>query len=504
MRKILAVARWKDLHRFQAVSKHRGSAAFDNGSQIAKEGQTRHFGAVAAIVILPPRLEESPALVLATTAKEREAVLIIDQLDAISTASGRSTGFFDAIEGILTETRGLRERANIHVVVVCREFDWADDYRLKGLLAKEHDRVSVEVFPVERVREILAAETFDPALFAPRQLELLRLPQNLSLFLDAGVDPTKAPVFNTAVELFGRYWDAKRRAVRERVGGAADRWMDVISILVEEMTRTQQLSVPREKLDAIDPEHLDQMSSEGVLSLDGRRYGFGHESFFDYCFARSFHARQGTLLELLTSGEQHLFHRSQVRQVLTYLRDADRARYLRELASMLTDARVRAHLKDLAFALLGSVGDPSEDEWGVWEPLLRPMLAAIEAGNSKPARLRLIVEWNAHTTSRQLFDLVLRLIDNGVLDEARAPMAANSTFWLMFYELGKRRPEWVAEVVARWLRRRMAVVAAKGEDLKRGTLFGHDQFAEKPIVNAAANSPMECGRGSRGFAEPDG
>ena len=49
-------------------------------------------------------LEESPALVLASAAQGREAVLIIDQLDAISTASGRSTGFFDAIEGIITET----------------------------------------------------------------------------------------------------------------------------------------------------------------------------------------------------------------------------------------------------------------------------------------------------------------------------------------------------------------------------------------------------------------
>jgi hypothetical protein len=508
-------------------------------------------------------LEESPALVLAAAARGREAVLVIDQLDAISTASGRSTGFFDAIEGILTETRGLRERANIHVIVVCREFDWENDHRLKKLLAEGHSRVSVDVFPIERVRELLAAAAFDPALFAPRQLELLRLPQNLSLFLDAAFDPAKAPVFNTAAELFDRYWTAKRRAVRERAGGASDRWMDVIGVLVEEMTSTQQLSVPREELDAIDPEYLDQMSSEGVLTFDGRRYGFGHESFFDYCFARTFRTAGRTLVDLLVTREQHLFRRSQVRQVLTYLRDSDPARYLHELKGILTDARVRAHIKDLAFALLGSVGDPGEDEWAIWEALLRPMLAAIEAGGSKaadkiaalgwqhffrspswfafavnkglvagwlaadgplasmavnllrfharhaadivaellepytdnggdwPVRLRSIVEWSDHTTSRRLFDLTLRLIDNGVLDEARGPIAVNSTFWSMFYELGKRRPEWVPEIIAHWLRRRIAVLAAKGEDLGRGDVFGQDQFAEEPIGNAATNAPIE-------------
>jgi hypothetical protein len=508
-------------------------------------------------------LEESPALVLAAAAEGREAVLVIDQLDAISTASGRSTGFFDAVDGVLTETRGLRERTNIHVVVVCREFDWENDHRLKKLLAQGHGQVSVDVFSVERVRELLAAMGFDPALFAPRQLELLRLPQNLSLFFDAGFDPSKAPTFNTAAELFDRYWNEKRRAVRQRAGGTADHWIAAIGILVDEMTRTQQLSVPREKLDAIDPEYLDQMSSEGVLTFDGRRYGFGHESFFDYCFARIFLTRQGTLLDLLTSDEQHLFRRSQVRQVLTYVRDADRARYLHELNGILTDPKIRAHIKDLAFALLGSVTNPGDDEWAVWEPLLRPMLAAIEEGEPNradkfaalgwqhffrspswfefavskglvqrwlaadgplanvavnllriherhaadvvaellepyadsggdwPIRLRSAVEWSGHTTSRRFFDLTLRLIDNGVLDDARGPIASNSTFWSMFYQLGKKRPEWVPEVISHWLRRRLALVTSTDKNLKRADVFGDDQFAAEPIGNAAENAPTE-------------
>jgi hypothetical protein len=447
--------------------------------------------------------------------------------------------------------------------VVCREFDWENDHRLRRLLADGHNHVSLDLFPIESLRELLYAAGFNPTLFTPRQLTLLRLPQNLSLFLDAGFDPAKTPVFNTAAELFNRYWDAKRRAVRERFGTATERWMDVIGMLVEEMTRTQQLSVPRELLDAIDPEYLAQMSSEGVLTFDGRRYGFGHESFFDYCFARTFFTRQGTLVDLLTSEEQHLFRRSQVRQVLTYLRDADRARYLRELNGVLTDGIVRAHIKDLAFALLGSVGDPGEDEWAIWSPLLRPMLAAIEAGELKgvakiaalgwshffrspswfafavnreliaawlaadgplanmavnllrlhephaadivaellepyvdsegdwPTRLRSVVEWSDHTTSRRLFDLTLRLIDSGALDEARGPVAINSTFWSIFYRCGKGRPQWVPEVIAHWLRRRIAKLATIGAELRHDTVFGHDEFAMEPIGDAAAKAPLE-------------
>lgn len=508
-------------------------------------------------------LEESPSLVLAAAAEGREAVLVIDQLDAVSTASGRSSGFLDAIEGVLTETRGLRERANIHVVVVCREFDWENDHRLKKLLTEGHVKVSVDLFPAEQVQELLVAEGFAPAVFAPRQLELLRLPQNLSLFLDAGFNPSEAPTFTTAAELFDLYWKHKRVAVRERAQGA-DHWMEAIRTLADEMTRTQQLSVPREKLDAIDPAYLDQMSSEGVLTFDGRRYGFGHESFFDYCFARTFSTQQQTtLIELLASDEQHLFRRSQVRQVLTYMRDTDRARYLREVNTILTDTRIRAHIKDLAFALLGRVPDPDDDEWALWEPILRPMLAAIEIGHVDdvdkvsamawrhfsrspswfefavakgfvqrwlaadgtlanmavnllriherhsadvvaqllepyvdngsdwPARLRSVIEWSDYTTSRRFFDLVLLLIDNGVLDDARGPIASNSTFWSMFYQLGKDRPEWVPEVISHWLRRRLVVLGAEGKDLRRSEVFGDDRDAAEPIENAAMKASPE-------------
>jgi hypothetical protein len=153
-------------------------------------------------------LEESPALVLAAAAENHEAVLVVDQLVAVNTISGRSADFFDAVEGILAEVRGIRERVKLHVVVVCRAFDWENDDRLRRMLSNNHAQVEVAELSLEEARAVLSAEHFTVELFSPRQLELLRLPQNLSLFLDAGFDPTTTPTFHTAKELFDRYWDA--------------------------------------------------------------------------------------------------------------------------------------------------------------------------------------------------------------------------------------------------------------------------------------------------------
>ena len=237
-------------------------------------------------------------------------------------------------------------------------------------------------FRLDDVRAALTRAGFDPALFRDRQLELLRLPQNLSLFLEAGFDPSVAPAFRTATKLFDEYWENKRSSVTA-VGH--DRSLDARDgdASAAQLTRRNYSPYPRERLDDIPPPYLRQLASEGVLTYDGRHYGFGHESFFDYCFARVFVNRPESITSFLKSAERHLFRRAQVRQVLAYLRDADFRRYLRELEELVSDPGIRGHLKDLAFALLAEVSDPTDEEWAIWKRSTSPALEGIADGDSE-------------------------------------------------------------------------------------------------------------------------
>ena len=347
-------------------------------------------------------LEESPVFVLAAAAEAagRPGVLIVDQLDAVSTLSGRKSEAFGLVERLLREARGTRQRANVHTVVVCRAFDWKNDSRLRKLMPDSHAQVDVIEFMVEEVKTILGDAGFDSELFQKRQLELLRLPQNLSLFLDADIDASQAPTFGTATKLFDLYWDTKRQVVVEQV--ERDLWMKVMKTLCNEMTVTQQLAVAREKLDEIQPDYLRCLASEGVLSFDGRRYGFGHESFFDYCFARLFFSRSESMVSFLKGSEQHLFRRAQVRQALAYLRDADFPRYIQEVNCLLSDEGIRPHIKDLTFALLAEVADPTEEEWAIWKRWRAPALKAIEQGTPNTDKLSEIA-WRRFNGSSSWF-----------------------------------------------------------------------------------------------------
>ena len=505
-------------------------------------------------------LEESPVLVLAAAAKAKgtPGVLIVDQLDAASTMSGRSSAAFDLVERLIEEARGTGERTTIHTVVVCRSFDWKNDSRLRRLLPKDHDQIEVAEFRLEDVKAVLTRAGFDPTLFRGRQLEILRLPQNLSLFLEAGFDPSVAPAFRTATKLFDKYWENKRRAVTALV--TTDHWMPVMKMLCREMNATQLLSVPRERLDDIPPPYLHQLASEGVLTYDGRRYGFGHESFFDYCFARVFMNNSESITSFLTSAEQHLFRRAQVRQVLAYLRDADFGRYLRELEQLVSDPGIRGHIKDLAFALLAEVAYPTDEEWAIWKRWTAAALKAVEDGRQSPDklsllawrrfygapswfseadrrgviqdwlasandrvadmavnylwahhdhapdrvaallkpyadhgdrwpdRLRSLMEKTKHHTSRAYFDLLLHLVDNGTLATVSDD---GSPIWSLLYGVGENRPEWIPEVVAHVLRRRLALIQAAGDNPSRRKLIGYDRTAARLFENAARRAPSQ-------------
>ncbi len=405
-------------------------------------------------------LEESPALVLAAAAEAagRPGVLIVDQLDAVSTMSGRSSGAFDVVKALLHEARGIRPRAVIHTVVVCRAFDWQHDHRLRHLLPSGSGaQVEVTEFTVDEVKPILTEAGFDPALFRKRQLALLRLPQNLSLFLEASFDTSQVPTFDTATQLLDRYWDEKRRVVEKRIAPSLDQWwMKVIETLCDEMTSAQQLSASRETLDDFSPAYVDQLASEGILTFDGCRYGFGHESFFDYCFARVFVRRQEPLASFLKESEQHLFRRAQVRQVLAYLRDSDRARYVEELRALLSDERIRTHIKDLAFALLAEVTDPTEEEWAIWQQWIGPALKAIEDDTPNPDKLSEVAwqrffgspSWFEDTDRRRMIENWLdsnndRLVDLAVIYLKRHQEHSPDRVAALLEPYADRGGEWV-------------------------------------------------------------
>lgn len=75
-------------------------------------------------------LPGSPASVLAAIAQERECVLVIDQLDAVSLASGRNPELFEVVRDVI---RQADIQPGTRVLLACRRIDLDNDHRLQSL-----------------------------------------------------------------------------------------------------------------------------------------------------------------------------------------------------------------------------------------------------------------------------------------------------------------------------------------------------------------------------------
>ncbi|MFI7630120.1 NACHT domain-containing protein [Microbispora rosea] len=479
-------------------------------------------------------LGNSPVSALAAVAGDAPCVLIVDQLDAVSLLSGRMPKSFEVIADLVHEASAFPK---MRVVLACRKFDADHDHRIRALADDVRARrVEVAELSDAQVAKSVADMGLDGARLSEPQRRLLRVPLNLALLKSVGAE---ALSFETTRQLFDAFWRRKLLECRQRNDSV--RFQKVVTTLTEAMSERQRLYVPSAVLDedelAVD---ADILLSEHVLVRDGQHIAFFHESFFDYAFARGWVTRDQKLVDFLAGGEQELFRRAQVRQIMNHLRELDQERFVREMRELLLAPTVRYHLKEVALVLLGELSAPTalecasvvevlqtcprfadrlwlalrtgdwfwrfDDEGLVEEWLIgsddafrtraveimgggvrkhpnrvAEILGTHTAAEAYPGWLRWIVLAASVADSRALFDLVLSAVRQGHYTGAERDL------WISVHELGERRPEWALELMAAHLERPDAL--ALNSEGKVSALTNGDHSALELLRVGAQNAP---------------
>lgn len=476
-------------------------------------------------------LPGSPANVLAAIAQEKECLLVIDQLDAVSLTSGRHPELFDCLFGII---RQAMSHPNMRILLACRKFDLEYDQRLRRLT--DQDRIAYKIalgrLTTAQIQQIVSALGLDVQQLTPKQLDLLSIPLHLRLFGEIIQDSSiRVPSFETAKDLFDKYWEVKPRKIRERSNRDVQ-WTEVIDALAEHMSTHQILFAPISAVDRYQTD-AEAMESEHILVRDGGSYSFFHESFFDYAFARRFVVQGRRLVDLLVNSEQHLFRRAQVRQILLHEREASRKHYLVDLKAVLTDQRTRFHVKQVIIALLAELRDPTEQEWRIIASLIKqtddpqvrfiwhmlassfPWCSLLDSmhilehwlsGNDQeyagkvvsfllplmhkqaPDRVVALIEpyieqgaWSDRliflvratniAASRRFFDFFLRLLDKGILDGLLGHEARHTNhFWTIISPLPQTSPGWACKAVRHYFDRLLTLGERSGSAQKSALL----------------------------------
>ncbi|MFJ1955356.1 hypothetical protein ACIOGT_10130 [Streptomyces microflavus] len=239
----------------------------------------------AQAVGLRLRLPGSPAALIAQVAGGGPALLVVDQLDAVSSYSGRIPEVFEAVDEML---EALATSPNVKVVLVARTVDVEKDPRLTSLVGQEGtvERFALGLLDDQAVRAVLEQGGTPAEKLGAETLALLRTPLHLAVFSRL-TKAARTTAYRSLQDLYDRYTDEKRREAERSLTHEA--WPAITQQLVEEMSRRETVTVPYALLDRFARTDLAVLSSAGILlHAENGRIGFFHETYFDYLFARSF------------------------------------------------------------------------------------------------------------------------------------------------------------------------------------------------------------------------
>jgi hypothetical protein len=428
---------------------------------------------------------ESPVISLAGKFPTATTVLLIDQVEAVSDLSGRGQRLKDIVLNLIDQAMRF---PNVHIALVCREFDFVNDPRLKALQEQDSvHRISVQLLDWDNeVTKVLREIGVDPSLLQRSQRELLRLPLNLAVF--ATLDPeNRNSTFESTADLFEKLISQKEQALA--AGGHVFSIWHALGRMAERMSDEQTLSCPASVLDKI-PRSADLLASEGLAILTRPTIAFFHETLFDHSYARSFVGGNDSIIRLLKSAEQTLFRRTQIRQILAAYRQINLAgSYLKQLREVLSTEGIRYQIREAVARWLGSLDEPTGAE-------ARVVLSLDRGGGPVPNLV------SQATVSAGWFRI---FATEGVIDrwlDSDDPLRRNQALWRL-----RAAPDSAGDEVARILRRWW-----QRDPERSAELLAFFQYLDKPrnaalvqlLVDVIRSAPGVLFGSDNGHAEVGG
>lgn len=304
-------------------------------------------------------LGEKPDVALRGLAQTKPVVVLIDQLDALADLVDLHGGRLNAVLQLIRELGGVEY---LRVIASSREVEHRHDARLAAIAA---EAVQLPLPEWEQVQELLEKRGVAAKDWPEAFREILRRPQQLSVFTKLLSSGEEMPIFTSYQLMLERLW-AQRVTNADGIAGRAELLLD----LARQMATEETLWLARARFDDRTPQ-VEQLLAAGILTTaeDERRLGYQHQTVFSFALARSFAG--GGLAEFVVAHQQSLFVRPRLWSGLVYLRGAEAHTYRREFAALWQHQDLRYHIRLQLVEFLGQLEDPDSSE----EAYLRAALA---------------------------------------------------------------------------------------------------------------------------------
>lgn len=300
--------------------------------------------------------------------KEKSAVLVLDQLDALRWTQANSSEALSVCMEIIRQVRYLNyERAKkIIIVFVCREYDLRNDNNIKSLFEKENSvthqvewkKIVIKDFDEAVVKKVVGKKYADLTLKTRR---LLQVPSNLYIWQH--LDEEEADSDCTTTSHLIDVWFRQICKKSNSIGVDEKIVRDTVHSTVDLLDKIGRLYAPKRILN-VDERGLDYLVYSELLIKDGQKIGFVHQSILDYFISNRmtdmFLAGDGIEQIVGEMNKQTPGKRYQVQMFLQNLLEYDSGDFLSAGIKMLESGQIRFYVKYVFYEILRQVTNPDE------------------------------------------------------------------------------------------------------------------------------------------------
>ena len=301
--------------------------------------------------------------------RNENAVIILDQLDALRWTQANSSEALTVCMELIRQVEYLNHERNkkIIIVFVCRTYDLENDNNINSLFKKQDTlkidwkTIRVDVFEDDEVKEIIG-KNYES--FLPKLKNLLRIPSNLYIWQHLDKNEIYESCLTTS-HLINNWF--KQICRKSTTAGLQERAInEVIKRIVDFLDKTGRLYIPKQNLN-IEESELDYLISSEIIILQNNKVSFVHQSILDYFISQSmfekyFNDSNQPIEEIIgEKSKQDPKRRYQVQMFLQNILELDSSDFLLIGKKMLTSNNIRYYVKHIFYEILRQIEEPDKN-----------------------------------------------------------------------------------------------------------------------------------------------
>ena len=300
--------------------------------------------------------------------KDKTAVLVLDQLDALRWTQANSSEALAVCMEMIRQVGYLNyERAKkIVIVFVCRKYDLHNDNNIKSLFERDGDntlriewkKIFIKDFDDSIVKKVVGPKYEDLTLKTRR---LLQVPSNLYIWQHLDEEETYSDCTTTSHLI--DIWFQQICKKSNNIGVDEKVVRDTLQYIVEVLDKIGRLYAPKRILN-VDERGLDYLIYAELLVKDGQKIGFVHQSILDYFISNRMTEKYfaGDKMEQIVGemNKQTPGRRYQVQMFLQNVLEYDSGDFLAVGIQMLESIQIRFYVKYVFYEILRQVSEPDE------------------------------------------------------------------------------------------------------------------------------------------------